>query len=417
MYPINVLWVIDHVCYDGSLHGGGRLYWNVAPRFDSKRFRIVSCMLRASNTVREVFAASPTPVQILDKGKFDPTTVWTFLRLIRQENIDVMHLHCYGASTFGRIASLITGVPAVIHDYDTEVYFPYPWYLRLADKMLAPMTPAAIAASPMVAAFLANKRKMDRTRIHTMFHAVPPEKYIPVPREKLLEVRQTLQAGEQSKVVLTLTKLGPQRGNEYLLKAAAETLKALPEALFLLIYKPTYFHRLPNEKYVPVSRDRTNAEVEELEIFATQLGIEKNLRFVEWPENIDEWVACCDLVVAPFLSERFSSAHLLEAIAKGKPVIATDMGEQREIVRNGVNGYLVPPGDVEELGRKIVHLLSKPEELNRFGREARAVSYNYSVDSYVQKLQRLYEQMAPSRSLLKRSRAQGDVSGDLRHPG
>jgi hypothetical protein len=122
MSTINVLWVIDHVCYDGSLHGGGRLYWNVVPRFDSSRFQIIPCMLRANGTIRNLFANSPAPVRILDKAKFDPTTIWTFLQLLRDEKIDVMHLHCYGASTFGRIAGLITGIPAIIHDYDTEVY-------------------------------------------------------------------------------------------------------------------------------------------------------------------------------------------------------------------------------------------------------------------------------------------------------
>lgn len=107
--------MIDHVCYDGSLHGGGRLYWNVVPRFDPKRFRIIPCMLRASDVIRELFASSPVSVRILDKRKFDPTTLRTFLRLIRAENIHVMHRHCYGASTFGRVARLITDVPSIIH--------------------------------------------------------------------------------------------------------------------------------------------------------------------------------------------------------------------------------------------------------------------------------------------------------------
>lgn len=107
MSRINVLWVIDHVCYDGSLHGGGRLYWNVLPRFDPDRFRVVPCLLRANETIREVFKESPVPVRILDKGKYDPTTLMTFLRLIKEEKIHVMHLHCYGASTFGRLAGLL----------------------------------------------------------------------------------------------------------------------------------------------------------------------------------------------------------------------------------------------------------------------------------------------------------------------
>jgi len=394
MSRINVLWMIDHVCYDGSLHGGGRLYWNVLPRFDSSRFHIVPCMLRASETIRQVFATSPVPVRILDKGKFDPTTLGTFLRLIREENIHVMHLHCYGASTFGRLASLITGVPAIIHDYDTEVYFPYPWYLRLADRMLAPATPSAIAASPMVREFLMRKRKIGRERIRMMFHAVPAEKYASVSRERVQVIKGLLGVNGRTRIVGTVTKLGPQRGNEYVLTAAAAVLKVFPDLLFLILYKPTYFHRLPNQSYVPVSGADIQGKAMDLEGLAETLGIRKNVRFIEWPENVDAWISACDLIVAPFLSDRFSSVNLLEAMAMGKPVVATDVGEQREIIDHGIDGYLVPPGDVKEMTERILQLLTKPEALDQMSRCARAKAERYSADAHVENLQRLYTELA-----------------------
>jgi glycosyltransferase involved in cell wall biosynthesis len=390
----NVLWVIDHVCYDGSLHGGGRLYWNVLPRFDAERFRIVPCMLRSSETIRHVFAKSPVPVRILDKGKFDPTTLWTFLRLIKEENIHVMHLHCYGASTFGRLAGVLSGVPSIIHDYDTEVYFPYPWYLGLADRLLAPRTRAAIAASPMVRDFLMRKRKIHGGRIRTMLHAIPLQQYVPVLRPSIHKVRERFGVGGTTKIIGTMTKLGPQRGNEYLLQAAGEVLKTFPDALFLLVYKPTYFHRLPNRQYISIARAAMEDRVTELEALAHRLGVEQKVQFIEWPEDIDALVAACDLIVAPFLSERFSSVNLLEAMAMGKPVIATDLGEQREIIQNGSNGYLIPPGDVKELAEKILKVLTHHDELDRLGRQARASSERYSVDAYVQRLQRLYAELA-----------------------
>lgn len=394
MSRINVLWVIDHVCYDGSLHGGGRLYWNVLPRFDPERFRLVPCMLRADATIRRLFMNSPVPVRILDKGKFDPGTLWAFLRLIKEESIHVMHLHCYGASTFGRLAGVIAGVPAIIHDYDTEVYFPYPWYLGLADRLLAPLTRAAIAASPMVRDFLMRRRKIDGSRIHTLLHAVPTDKYAPVGSEKAREVRKRLGIESDTRVVATITKLGPQRGNEFLLKTAAEVLKALRGLRFLLVYKPTYFHRLPNRKYLPISRTESESRVAELENLVRELEIEENVRLIEWPENADELVAACDLIVVPLLSERFSSVSLLEAMAMGRPVIATDIGEQREIIENGRNGYLVSPGDVKELADRIVEVLSRPGELRRLSHGARATARRYSVDAYVERLESLYTELA-----------------------
>jgi glycosyltransferase involved in cell wall biosynthesis len=393
MSRINVLWVIDHVCYDGSLHGGGRLYWNVLPRFDANRFQVIPCMLRGSDEIQEVFTKSLVPVRILDKGKFDPTTLWTFLQLIREGNIHVMHLHCYGASTFGRLASLITGVPAIIHDYDTEIYFHYPWYLRVADRLLAPVTPSAIAASPMVRDFLISKRKIGRERIRMMFHAIPSEKYAPISRERVQAIKGILGVNGRTKIIGVVTKLGPQRGTEYVLRAAAAALQVLPDLLFLIVYKPTYFHRLPNQSYVPVSGADIQGRAMDLEGLAETLGIRKNVRFIEWPENVDEWISTCDLIVAPFLSDRFSSVNLLEAMAMGKPVVATDVGEQREIVDHGIDGYLVPPGDVKEMTESILQVLTRPQKLDQMGQQARKKSEEYSVDAYVRVLERLYEEL------------------------
>ncbi len=390
MKRINVLWAIDHVCYDGSLHGGGRLYWNVLPHFDPERVRVVPCMLRASDTIRKVFEASPVPVRILDKPKFDPTTLWTFLRLIKRERIDVMHLHCYGCSTFGRIAGLITGIPTVIHDYDTEVYFPYPSYLSVADRLLAPSTRAAVAASPMCRHFLVHRRNVDDARVLTMFHAIPMDKYPRDPAASREAAREQLGIDPGAEVLCTVTKLGPQRGSEVLLKATRDVVARRPSALLLFVYKPTLFHRLPDKRYVDVSRAEEESQVGVLARLAADLGIEKYVRFIEAPENLDELVAASDVFVAPFLSERFSSVNLLEAMAMGKPVVATDLGEQREFVRNGVNGYLVAPGDERDLARASITLLEDRSHHAQAGKEARITAEAQSVRACAERLQDLY---------------------------
>jgi glycosyltransferase involved in cell wall biosynthesis len=131
----------------------------------------------------------------------------------------------------------------------------------------------------------------------------------------------------------------------------------------------------------------------ELERLAESLGIKKKVRLIELPPNVDEWMSACDLIVAPFLSDRFSSVNLLEAMALGKPVIATDLGEQREIIEHGIDGYLVSPGDVNELSGTIVKALSTPPELERMAQKARKKSEAYSVEAYVRGLERLYEEL------------------------
>lgn len=393
MSRINVLWIIDHVCYDGSLHGGGRLYWNIVPRFDPKRVRVVPCLLRASDEVRELFKNAEAPIRILDKGKFDPSTVSTILRLIRDEDIHVMHLHCYGAATFGRLAGLISGVPCIIHDYDTAVYFPYPWYLWLADRLLSPLTRRAIAASPMVRDYFIERRGVPSSKIMTAFHAVPAEKYAPVSPDQVIAARSALGIDPSAAVIGTVTKLGPQRGNKYLLEAAARVLDSRPDAMFVINYKPTIYHRAPDARYVdPLAADQED-RISDLEAKATELGIQDSVRFVEEEDDVAAVMRAFDLFVAPFLSARFSSVNLLEAMAMGKPVIASDLGEQKEIIEGGDGGFLVKPGDVGGLAERILNVVSDAEGRGRLGRAARKTAEHHSVDAYVRRLESLYQEL------------------------
>ncbi len=398
MQRINVLWVIDHVCYDGNLHGGGRLYWNVVPSFDQNRFHIIPCFLRCSDEVSKVFEKSPAPVTNFNKGKFDLTTLFTFLRMIKKENIHVMHLHCYASASFGRLAGSITGVPTIVHDYDTNIYFPYAWYLKLVDRMLARGTNGAVAASPKVRDFLINKRKIDSSKIRLMFHAVPPEKYIPISRDVIAGTKERFGINGNARVVGTVTKLGPERGNDYLLRTACEVLKVSPNTIFVIVYKPTYYHRVPKAYEKISSIHDMEAKKAELVDLAKKLGIERNVHFVELLDDPDEIVSICDFIVAPFLNDRFSSVHLLESMAMGKPIIATDMGEQRLIIKNGVNGYLVSSGNVKELSQTILRLLDNPEKLNQMSLQAREMSKQYGVEAYVETLQNWYTELAENQT-------------------
>src|SRR5207247_2681621 len=97
----------------------------------------------------------------------------------------------------------------------------------------SPRTGGAIAASPMVRDFLIKKRRIETGKIRTMFHAIPMEKYIPVPQNRVMAAKQSLGVRPNTRIVGTVTKLGPQRRNEHLLHAGRDVRKAFSEALFL----------------------------------------------------------------------------------------------------------------------------------------------------------------------------------------
>ncbi len=176
-------------------------------------------------------------------------------------------------------------------------------------------------------------------------------------------------------------------------------VKVFPDVVFVLAYKPTVYHRRPSKKFVDVTRGENESTAADLRTLVDELGIERNVRLIEMHEGLDDLVGTFDVFVAPFLSERFSSVNLLEAMAKGKPVIATETGEQKEIINSGANGYLVPPGDEKALSEKLLEVLTQPQQLRRLSRQASVSAERYSVDAYARTLQGWYEELAANRHI------------------
>lgn len=395
--PLRVLWLIDHVCWDGSLHGGGRLFYNLLPRFDPRRVRVHPYFLRASDDVRRVFATAPVPVTILDKGKYDPTALTTLMGLCRRHEIDALHLFCYASSTFGRLAGTLLGIPTVIHDFDTQIYFPYPLYLKTLDRLLARGTGRAIAASPMCRDYMAEVRRVPRERIDLMPHAIPDACFAE-DKPTRAETRARLGWDPAAVTFCAVTKLGPDRGNEELLDAFAGVAAERPEARLVIVYKPTLYHRVPAEyEGIDWIRDPDRMRAN-LEARVRALGLASQVSLVESLDDAEPYVIASDVVVAPFLHERFSSVHLLEAAALGRPAVATDLGEQRVFLRRDETGILVPPGDTAALGGALLRLAADPALRERMGVAARQAARAYSTSATASRLADLYEDLVLRRA-------------------
>ena len=391
---LNILWSTDHCCYDGILHAGGRLFLDVIPRLDPERFRVVPTMTRSSDEVRAIFEASPLDVDIFDVHPKDLRTIYRFYDIVRREKIDVMHLHCYGTSTFGRIASVFTGTPTIIHDYDTDHYFKFPKYMEIVDKLLEHRTSGAIASNPMVRRFTIERRSVTPSKIRLMFHPILPERFEPVPESDVADMRAKLEIPDGVHVVGAITKLAPDRGNDVLVNAMAQVLKALPDTILVMVHSPTEFHRTPRGYSPETHTLRKDDNLAQVQAHAEELGIASRIRFYETYDVPPAIEAMLDVLAAPFLDERFSCARLLDAMPKGVPILASDIGEHPEIIENGVNGYLVEAGSAGDLADKLIAVLSKPEHREKLRAGARERAQEFHLDHYVKSLEDWYTELA-----------------------
>src|SRR5438876_3563310 len=161
---LNVLQVCDHLGWEGSrMHGVKRLFSWMIPRFDPGGFKVSLVSLRRKDLSEETLEAQGLDITYLHRSKFDPLTLPALLNVIDRKQIDVLHLHGYGATTFGRMAAALRGIPAILHEHanltDT------PWFQKIADRVLEPYTDIAIAVSQSTADFVIKARLVSPAKV------------------------------------------------------------------------------------------------------------------------------------------------------------------------------------------------------------------------------------------------------------
>jgi len=370
---------------------------NLVPKFDPARVRIHPYFLRASDEVQKLFATANHKVTNLNLGKYDLRALSRIARLCKENEIDVMHLFCYASSTFGRLVGMANGVPTVIQDFDTQVYFPYPLYLRVADRVLARSTAKAFAASAFCRDYMRDVRAVPADRLEVMYHAIPASQLDVSRQIDRATARRELGFGDEF-LFAAITKLGPDRGNETLLEAFAKIRSRVPNAKLAIVYKPTLYHRVPKEyEKIDWARDPKQM-LSRVTSVIERLGLGDSVRLVDSLDRPEAFYAACDVVVAPFESVRFSSVNLVEAMAYGRPHIVTDIGEPAELAERYRSGIKVPVADVAKLADAMVALATDPATVKQLGQRAREGAADLTVDAVARRLSGVYEDLISSAS-------------------
>jgi glycosyltransferase involved in cell wall biosynthesis len=169
--------------------------------------------------------------------------------------------------------------------------------------------------------------------------------------------------------VVMVANLRPEKGHDTLLAAIPAIVARHPEATFTLAG----------------AGPRRDA----LETLARALSIDGRVRFAGECRDVPSLLADSDLFVLPSRSEAFPNA-VIEAMAAGLPVVASDVGGIPEVVRDGVTGRLVPPDDARALADAVIGLMDDPGRAAGLGAAARAGVERYSIDRMVDAFERLY---------------------------
>jgi glycosyltransferase involved in cell wall biosynthesis len=296
-----------------------------------------------------------------------------FVRQLRAEHPAVFHAHLNNplACKDGLIAAALARIPAVIGTVQLFVNLPLNAFISAQQRFVTTIVDRYIAVSQHIAARLEQSFRIPAEKINVIHNGIRSAAFN---RPASTAIRAALTCGATGKpMILTSARLAEQKGISHLLRAAA----LVPHATFVLAGD---------------GPDRAKLQAQ-----AAELGLNKRVLFLGYRHDVADLLACCDLFVLPSLFEGLPLS-ILEAMAANKPVVASAIGGNDEVIVHGETGLLVPPADPQALAAAIQTILSKPELARRLALAGRARVYEqFSAETMIERVTKIYDQILPSR--------------------
>ena len=335
-----------------------------------ERYDVRVIALTRGGPYAEWLEAAGIPLVVLEKRmKFDPFALLRLRRELRAFRPDVVHTWLFAANAYGRLISGAKRTWKVVVSERCVDSWKAGWQLWL-DRRLIPRTDLLVGNSQAVAEFYRGLG-VPAEKLRVVPNGVRIDA---VPGDARSSVRRELGWPENVPVVAYIGRLARQKRLEDLLWAF-ELLRVL---------------RQRDCRFVIVG---DGPERESLERFAEQIGARDDVAFIGHRTDAARYLAASDLF---WLASDFEgqSNSLLEAMALGVPVIASDIGPSREVIEPGVTGYLVPVGDRAAYSQTAQRLLENPAERERLRLAARdAVTRRHSVEGMVAAYAAVYDEV------------------------
>ncbi len=353
--------------------GAEKALVDLAVRLDRTRYNVTVCASRSAGNYQPILDEAGVRTIILDrKSRWETYKLLGLLKLMRRERIDILHTHLFGSNTWGRILGRLAGVPVIIaHEHwssksQREVWVDRLLY-RLSDRILVPSEASKRIVMEM--------ERIPAHRLSVLYNGVDISHFNPGSASGC-EVRRELGIRCEELVIGTVGRLSPEKGGVDVLIRAVERL-----------------HRdHPRARLVVVGDGPLKPDLEKV---GDDLG--SNVIFTGTRTDVSRLLSAMDIFVLPSLKEAMPIA-LLEAMAMRLPVVATRVGGVPEIVEDGENGLLVPPGDEPALHAALQHLADDPALMSTVAHAGQAhVQANFTLDSMVARVEQLYDTLAKSK--------------------
>jgi len=357
--PVNILYII------ASLGSGGaeRQVVELARALDKSRFHPYLVIYHNIIHFREVFDAPGVTLRVIEKKfKYDPTFPFKLALYAKKNKIDIIHAYSESAGFWGRLAGKIAGIKSITHIQNTNYS---PSWFRI-EKTMGWMDELIIANSYAGRdEYLQNipGRKIEVIQNGLNFDLIPGEK----------EISQDT----DYKKIISVGRISRQKNYICLLRALKIVKSKIKDI------RVDIWGRIMNRDIF-----------DEMMIYIKENNLEDTVEYRGNSPRVVNEIAGSDLLVLSSLWEGFPNV-VMESLACGTPVIASDVADVKYLVKQGDNGFVFPSDDHKSLANRIIEYFSldpqKQIEMGKAGREL--VKNNYTIKKMAEKTGRVYEEI------------------------
>jgi glycosyltransferase involved in cell wall biosynthesis len=331
MKPLNILHVISKLPVGGVEN---QLLLTLR-NYDRTKLKPLVCSLLDKGEIGKEIEDLGIEVISLNKLKhrFDPTIIRDIYNLIKMRNVKIVRTHQYHANLYGRLAAWLAKVPCIVASVHNIYTIDRKPHRRVINRFLAEFTDKIVAVSETVKHDILKYDGLSEDKVTVIYNGIDTVRFSDVDGSI---IRKEFNIQSDIPIVGTIGRLTLQKGQKYLIEAISLVKKRFPQIILLIV--------------------GDGPMKEELKEYAKSIGLNGHIIFTGSRRDIPALLTAMDIFVLPSLWEGLPNA-LLEAMAVGKPIIATDILPVREIINSKELGILVPAKDSTAIASSIESLL------------------------------------------------------------
>jgi glycosyltransferase involved in cell wall biosynthesis len=339
---------IVHMVEDLEVGGLEKVLTTIVQGLNKNKYEVEVWCLAAGGLIADELEKNGITVRVLGLISYhNPIPIIKLALLLRQERVDIVHTHGHFPGMFARLSGLLARIPKTItHIHTTQKRRIF------VEKVFSLLSYKILCVSQAVQEFIVREEGVNRNKTILIYNGIetPGEE---VPSKRILATRRTFGFAEDDVVLIVVASLTRHKGHKLLLDAFANEIM-----------------RNPNLKLLIVGAGPLKAEIE---THSQKLGISSSVRFAGLRRDVPLLLSMSDIFVLPSVEREGLGLAIIEAMAMRKPVIGSELGGIPEVIENGVNGLLFPPGDTDKL-LYAIDLLAKDKDLReRMGQMGRKI--------------------------------------------